>query len=121
MQQDNETPMWMVDANSGRITMANQAAERLFGYSAAELVAKTIFELVVPEELDALHKSFSSRAFAGHGGKWTLFLPNGTRYTLQIRYHYVERKTSKLQFTFADEIHGHPAFPEGKTKGLRGV
>ena len=121
MQQEAETPMWMVDANSGRITMANRAAEKLFGYPSTELASKTIFDLVVPEEIDALRKSFSTRAFAGHGGPWTLRCPNGTRYQLHIRYHYVERKTSRLQFTFADEIHGHPTFPDGKTKGLRGV
>ena len=121
MQQESETPMWMVDADSGRVTMANRAAERLFGYPSAELASKTIFELVVPEEVADLRESFSTRAFAGHGGNWTLRLPDGTRYKIHIRYHYVERDSSKLQFTFADEIHGHPNFPDGKTKGLRGV
>ena len=120
MTDTSETPMWMVDANSYRITMANHSAEKMFGYTAAELASKTIFEIVVQEQADALHEAFSNRAFAGHGGMWTLRHSSGARFQLRIRYHYVERDGAKLQFTFADEIHGHPEFPEGKTKGVAG-
>ena len=109
--------MWMVDAQSHRITMANRAAEKLFGYSADELMSMTIYDIVAPEEADKLRENFEKRGFAGSGGMWTLCLPNGTRYRVRTRYHYVEREDAKLQFTFADEIHGHPDFPEGKTKG----
>lgn len=110
----------MVDAQSYRISMANRAAEKLFGYSADELMDTTIFEIVVPEEADKLRENFEKRGFAGSGGMWTLRLPNGTRYRIRTRYHYVEREDAKLQFTFADEIYGHPDFPEGKTKGTTG-
>jgi PAS domain S-box-containing protein len=110
--------MWMVDAATHRIKTANHAAEKLFGYSADELASKTIFELVVPEESSALRETFANRGFAGDGGTWTLTLPSGERFRLHIRYHYVERERVKLQFTFADEIYGHPDFPDGKTKGV---
>jgi PAS domain S-box-containing protein len=116
-----ETPMWMVDANTYRVTMANAAATKLFGYSSSDLMSKTVFDLVVPEEEEALRESFQQRSFAGHGGMWTLRLPNGKRYQINIRYHYVQRDGSKLQFTFADEIYGHPEFPDGKTKGVSGA
>lgn len=113
--------MWMVDASSFRITMANRPAEKMFGYSAQELSSTTIFDLVVPEQVEPLRQAFSGRGFAGHGGTWTLRLPDEHRYRIKIRYHYVRRDGSKLQFTFAEEIHGHPLFPEGKTRGLRGT
>jgi|SRR5690348_6885948 len=118
MTQDPETPMWMVDANSYRITMANHSAEKLFGYSADELSSRTIFDLIVPEEADALREAFAGRGFAGHGGMWTLRLPDGRQFRLHIRYHYVEREGQRLQFTFADKIYGHPDFPDGKTSGV---
>jgi PAS domain S-box-containing protein len=120
-EQQQETPMWMVDANTFRITMANHSAEKMFGYTAQELSSKTIFDLVIPEQVDRLREAFGGRGFAGHGGTWTLQLPDGHQYRIKIRYHYVVRDGSKLQFTFAEEIHGHPHFPEGKTKGVRGM
>jgi PAS domain S-box-containing protein len=118
---EHETPMWMVDANTFRITMANRAAEKMFGYSAHELASRSIFDVVVPEQVDRLREAFAGRGFAGEGGTWTLRLPDGHPYRIKIRYHYVVRDGSKLQFTFAEEIHDHPQFPEGKTRGLRGM
>lgn len=118
MTHTSETPMWMVDAVSQRITMANHSAEKLFGYTADQLTSKTIYDIVVPEEADTLRAAFAERAFAGHGGTWTLRHSSGARFRLRIRYHYVERDGTKLQFTFADEIYDHPHFPEGKTKGV---
>ena len=119
MTDKSETPMWMVDANTYRITMANHSAEKMFGYNADQLASKTIFDIVVPEEADALREAFARRAFAGQGGSWTLRHSSGTRFRIHIRYHYVARDGTKLQFTFADEIHGHPDFPEGQTEGLK--
>jgi PAS domain S-box-containing protein len=118
MTDKSETPMWMVDAGTYRITTANHSAEKLFGYTADQLASKTIFDVVVPEQADALREAFAARAFAGHGGTWTLRHPSGATFRIRIRYHYVQRDGAKLQFTFADEIHGHPDFPEGKTKGV---
>jgi PAS domain S-box-containing protein len=118
MAYEGGTPMWMVDANTCRVTMANQAAQTMFGYSADHLASTTIFELVIPEEVEALREAFAARAFAGDGGEWTLRYPGGARYRVRVRYHHVENDGAKLQFTFADEIYGHPEFPEGKTKGV---
>jgi PAS domain S-box-containing protein len=118
MAQELDTPMWMVDANTCRVTMANKAAQIMFGYSADRLASTTIFELVIPEQVQALREAFTARAFAGDGGEWTLRYLGGAQYRIRIRYHHVENDGAKLQFTFADEIYGHPKFPDGKTKGV---
>jgi PAS domain S-box-containing protein len=121
MQREQETPMWMVDSKTYRITMANRAAQKMFGYSADELATKTIFDVVIPEQVDVLRESFAQRAFAGDGGMWTLRLSDGTPFRIKIRYHYLERDGAKLQFTFAAEIYDHPDFANGKTKGIGGT
>ena len=120
MTHEVDTPMWMVDANTFQVTMANHAAQTMFGYSADELASMTIFELVSPEQVELLREAFTNRGFAGDGGEWTLHHPGGARYRMRVRYHYVENDGTKLQFTFADEIYGHPSFPDGKTKGVGG-
>jgi PAS domain S-box-containing protein len=118
MHRRSETPMWMVDANTFQIKMANRDALKLFGYSEDELRSKTVFDLVVPEQADALRAAFDSRPFAGDGGSWTVRLPDGARFSMRVRYHFIQNEGARLQFTFADEIHGHPDFPEGKTGGV---
>src|SRR6478672_7562062 len=55
------------EAESGRIVLWNPAAERLFGYSAAEIGGRAI-EVLVPEALQEHHRVGLARyAKTGHG------------------------------------------------------
>jgi PAS domain S-box-containing protein len=110
--------MWMVDMKTFRITSANAAAARLFGYREEELLTKTALDLVVPESVDPLRDAFSHRPFAGDGGEWTVRYSDGTPFRIHVRFHYVAQDGTRQQFTFADAIYGHPTFPDGRTKGI---
>jgi PAS domain S-box-containing protein len=118
MEHLSETPMWMVDANTFRIIVANAAAVRLFGYPEAELLTKTPMDIVVPASAERLREAFARRPFAGYGGEWTLLHPDGTPYRIEVRFHYIDDAGGRRQFTFADAIYGHPTLPDGKTKGV---
>jgi PAS domain S-box-containing protein len=55
------------DADSGRIVLWNPAAERLFGYAAAQAVGRPL-EILVPEPLKGRHRAgLASFATSGHG------------------------------------------------------
>jgi PAS domain S-box-containing protein len=57
----------VADAASGRVVLWNQAAEKMFGYSAAE-AARLLVEELVPVEYKQRHRDGLARYFAtGHG------------------------------------------------------
>ncbi len=49
----------------GRVTQLNPAAERMFGYSGAQALGRTVAELVIPAKQRRAHRSGLKRAVAG--------------------------------------------------------
>jgi PAS domain S-box-containing protein len=52
------TPLWVIDPETFRVLEVNTAAERLFGWTRAELVAMTLPQLRTPEDLPELRAQF---------------------------------------------------------------
>ncbi len=84
---------------SGRIVEANPEAERLFGYSEAELLGQPI-ELLVPEQLRQSHAAHVKRYFAaprtramGRGLSLAGRRKDGSEFPLEISLTYAENTT----------------------------
>ena len=53
--------------DSGVVLSVNRAAERMFGYSAAEMVGREVAELIIPPSLRDAHRRRARRATCGRG------------------------------------------------------
>jgi hypothetical protein len=82
--------------SSGRITLVNQAAERMFGYDHDELLGQTL-EVLLPERIRAMHREHRAGYFAGprirsmgSGLDLAGRRKDGTEFPVEISLSYVQ-------------------------------
>jgi PAS domain S-box-containing protein len=94
------------DATTGRIVLWNPAAEDMFGYSAAEMVGRSI-ELLVPEHLRGTHRTgLEHYARTGHGQ----LIDRNTAVELQAVRKSGEQCWIELSFNPIEEPDGRGRF-----------
>ena len=67
----NPQPMWVFDAQTLRILAVNQAATRLYGFSEAEFLARSILDMVVPEQVADLRAAIGRGAGRDGNEVWS--------------------------------------------------
>lgn len=95
---------------SGNIVMANPASERLFGYSAGELIGKPI-ENLVPATMSQSHGDYRARYFAspqtrpmGLGLDLRARRKDGTEFYAEISLSYFSSANGTLAVAFVSDI-----------------
>lgn len=75
--------IWMIDANS-RTTYVNRRMVEILGYSEQEMLGRSSFDFVFPEDLDVGQQKFAQRkqGIAGHS-EWRLRRKDGTAVWMQ--------------------------------------
>jgi PAS domain S-box-containing protein len=99
----------LVDA-SGRITLVNRAAERMFGYARTELLGQTL-EVLLPERTRAGHVGHRTGYFAGPrvrpmgiGIDLAGRRRDGTEFPVEISLSYVDTADGMLAMAFITDI-----------------
>ncbi|GAA3300923.1 PAS domain S-box protein [Dactylosporangium vinaceum] len=96
---------------SGEITRWNRAAERAFGWTAAEAVGKQVHELIIPERFRAAHRAGLMRLLRGGvprliGQRLQLYAVNraGTEFPIEITLNVVEGPLGRHAHAFIYDI-----------------
>jgi PAS domain S-box-containing protein len=99
----------LIDAG-GRITLVNRAAERMFGYTRAELLGQTL-EMLLPERIRAAHVGHRTGYFAGPrvrpmgiGIDLAGRRKEGAEFPVEISLSYVETAEGMLAMAFVTDI-----------------
>jgi PAS domain S-box-containing protein len=99
----------LIDA-AGRITLVNQAAERMFGYPRAELLGQTL-EILLPERIRPGHVGHRTGYFAGPrvrpmgiGLDLSGRRKDGAEFPVEISLSYVETAEGILAMAFVTDI-----------------
>jgi len=99
----------LIDA-SGRITLVNRAAERMFGYPRAELLGQTL-EILLPDRTRAAHVDHRTGYFAGPrvrpmgiGIDLAGRRRDGTEFPVEISLSYVDTADGMLAMAFITDI-----------------
>lgn len=83
--EDNPTPMWVYEAETGRILAVNQAAITSYGYAREEFLAGTLDLFHLPEDRSALAQSISvSGASINAAGEWRHLKKDGSIISVEI-------------------------------------
>jgi PAS domain S-box-containing protein len=95
---------------SGRIQIANQKAEELFGYTREEMMGGSI-EMLLPESLRAMHEQHRKGYFGspharpmGIGLELSGRRKNGEQFPLEISLNYVQMDGQALAIAFITDI-----------------
>lgn len=62
---DNASVAILVTSQKGEISMANPLCEQLFGYTPSEILSKTMFDLIHPDEREAAQKNLDTHIHQG--------------------------------------------------------
>lgn len=80
-------------ALDGTILYWNRASESLYGYSASEAVGQNMFDLIIPDEIQALineeHRAMFQTGQPAPAGEFSLKHKNGSRVTVFTSHAYV--------------------------------
>lgn len=94
----------------GHMQVANASAERMFGYTRAELVGKSV-EILLPERFRTVHAEHRARYFAaprvrpmGQGMDLAALRKNGTEFPVEISLSYVNTEIGRFAMAFITDI-----------------
>ncbi len=87
----NPLPMGVYDLETLRLLEVNEAAELLYGYSRAELLAMTIADLMPPEDLADMERRLAGRREVLERSRtWRHLKADGTRIDVEVTSHLLE-------------------------------
>jgi len=94
----------------GKIIMANPATEKMFGYSADELIGRSV-DILVPERLHGVHRSHREHYFSepesrpmGLGMDLQARRKDGTEFYVEISLSYIRSANRTLGVAFVTDI-----------------
>lgn len=100
----------LVVSSSGNIELANPSAEKLFGYSSAELIGQPL-EILIPEQLRKRHTKFRNGYFSnpkdrpmGLGIELYAEKKDGNIFPVEISLGYYQLDGEKLAVAFITDI-----------------
>ncbi|MBW3631338.1 MAG: PAS domain S-box protein, partial [Gemmatimonadetes bacterium] len=80
---DNPHPMWVYDRETFRLIATNDTASRRFGYSPAEFLGMTLYDLHLPEDHPALRRHLE-RATGETVSTWRMRRKDGTLVDVEV-------------------------------------
>jgi two-component system, cell cycle sensor histidine kinase and response regulator CckA len=81
-------PTWVIDQETLRFMQVNEAAIRLYGYTAEEFEKLSTWDIVAPEETERLRIHFSQSPMVGrHIGTWKHCKKDGQKIDVEIISH----------------------------------
>ena len=97
----------IVDTETFRIVIANEAAGRLLGYSAAELEGRTLFEFVPREDVAAVQHAAEAPPPEGET-LWRCLRKDGSLAYIKVKYRDTVFRGRTARFVVATEISSTP-------------
>ncbi|MEZ4737251.1 MAG: PAS domain-containing sensor histidine kinase [Caldilineaceae bacterium] len=108
----------LISDENGKITLVNEQAEQLFGYSRAELVGQSV-ELLVPQGARALHPQHRAAYLAAPGVRWMagereLFAvrKDGSEFPVAIQLSSAENQTGSFIMNITERKQAAAALQE---------
>ncbi len=103
----NPVPSLLVEMKSLAVVVVNAATCKLLGYSEPEILAKSILELVPPQDANAVHHAAEEPAPEGET-LWRCLRKDGTVLYLKLKYRETVYRGEKARFIVVSESSSEP-------------
>ena len=102
--EKNPVPAWVYHVDTLAFLDVNQAAIDHYGYSREEFLGLTLRDVRMPEEVDAIERSFAARGENHPQSGWRHRRKDGSVIYVELRSHTIELNSQQCRLVMANDV-----------------